>query len=144
MIDFNLPDILTSGWSIANPTLSGVYLSEDEYDMNNPAIQILTENIDSISEFVIGTTYKVTQRVKISCSVKPIYYEPTYLESAKVTFYNTLGEVDRIVASGRVDFGNVVYSLQGWKDTEVPKGMGEQESPLTLGATQVVIMEYYE
>ena len=143
MQDFtNIPAVLTSGWTEDDPTVSGVYFAIDEYDPNNPAVQILTEVIDSEKEWLINTIYRTNQRARLTVFLNPIYYDPAYLVTAKETFYNTLNEVDRILESMRYLYVAEEYDFYGWT-VQIPKGFGGQSEPLTLRAEQIVRVKHY-
>lgn len=154
-------DMLTANWVETNPAIADVFLAMNEFNPNNPAIQILMENFNTKEDWVIDSTYKTTQTFKITVFLKPPMYDPIHLTDNRLTFMNCLSEVSRIIHATHFGLSAQYHLEAGWKSISIPQGYGDSQSriagrtvapipglskspePIVFKSSQDITFEYY-
>jgi hypothetical protein len=150
-------------WVETNPAYASLNFKFDEYDSNNPNLQILLENLPDKKSFVREDLQKVEHRCKISIFVKPVDpKDDTISSAAKTVFNNMKTQIDKIIAHNLLTNSSfttfVNTTLDGWNDgLTLQRGRGTKNFKIkddvlksdSVGATvifqsaQIVTCWYY-
>lgn len=136
-------DLLVAGWEEDNPAAADVKFGVDEFDPKSPAVQILAANTNTKKTFIADDVYRIVQTVRIMVYLQPIRYADAGLVESKLTFYNVLDEIDRIIEAARVAVAVTKFESAGWNNIIIPKGFGAQPEPLAFTAIQDITVEQY-
>jgi len=144
-----IKNFLEANWTEDTPGTIDIKWAFDEYNPNDPSLQILLENMPDKKTFITRNYYRIEHSCKISIFVRPVNYLPTTIETYKVTFNNMKTEIDRILNVNR--FGlSPIYSVtpEGWRDIDFEVGRDSKgktgKEPITFIAEQVIRTIYYE
>lgn len=140
--------LLAAQWTETDPPVANVVFSTDEFDKNNPKLQIVCENADlPKEEFLINTLFKLNQPVKISVFLKPSNFVAADIAINKVTFYKALNEVDKIIRAAHFSASVTEYNGIQWRNVQIPKGYGPmagaQSEPIIFKAEKLLTVQSY-
>ena len=148
MLDIStlLSAFITSNWTETNPTLPSI--TQDEFDPNDPKLQILCENGADKKVWITRNIYRVEHSCKITIFVRPVNYMPPTIAAFKVTFLNVKIEIDRILNLKFGITGIFDVEMAGWRDIDFEVGRDSKgktgKEPIVFVAEQVIRTIYYE
>jgi hypothetical protein len=140
--------LLVDDWTETDPAVANITFTTDEFDKNNPKLQILCENIDlPKEEYLVSTLFKLIQPVRISVYLKPTNFKSDVISANKVTFYKALNEVDKIIRASRFTATATEYNGIQWRNVIIPKGFGTmagvQPEPIVFKAEKLLTVQSY-
>lgn len=150
MIDIStiIQDYISDEWTEDDPAEASIAFKLDEYDSNDPAIQILIVNGSDKKTWLSRNIYKVEHTSKISIFVQLPHYMPSSVDTYKTTFLNMKKEIDRILNLRFGITGIISVELTGWKDIGMEVGRDATgktgKEPIVFIAEQTVKTIYYE
>jgi hypothetical protein len=148
MIDVTdkLKTAIYGGWTETDPALASVAFMFDEYNPNDPKLQILFENEPAKPVWITRNIYRIEHNCKISIFVRPANYMPDTITTFKTTFQNIKTQIDALLTK----FGVTnIYSvgLGGWRDVDFEVGRDSKgktgKEPIVFVAEQIVVCTYY-
>lgn len=134
-------------WTETDPVKTSITFKFDEFDPNDPKLQMLFENGADKKTWLVKDVYRIEHSCKISIFVRPPQYLSATITAFKTTFLKMKIEIDRILNLKWGISGITNVELTGWKDIgfEVGKnGKGKTgKEPITFVAEQVISTVYY-
>jgi hypothetical protein len=150
MLDISklISDFIVAQWLEDDPDDDDIAFTFDEFNPNNPKIQMLFENGTDKKVWITRNIYRVEHSCKLSIFVRPVNYMPLTIDAAKATFLAIKIEVDRILNLKFGITGIQATELGGWKDIDFEVGRDAKgktgKEPITFVAEQVIRTIYYE
>lgn len=143
-----LSTLLSTEWTETDPAVADIVFNTDEFDKNNPKLQIVCENADlPKEEFIVSTLFKLIQPVKISVFLKPTDFKADVIAANKVTFYKALNEVDKIIRAAHFTATAIEYNGIQWRNVQIVKGQGPmagvQTEPIIFRAEKLLTVQSY-
>ena len=140
--------LLTTDWAETDPAAASVKFTVDEFDPNNPSIQVRVDDGKSTESLVIAAVFKTVQDYKISVFLKPTHFEATTIAASKITFYKVLEEITRIIKLEHYGFTVSKVMPLNWANVNLPKGFSTKaqtktDAPIAFTAELNVSLEYY-
>lgn len=149
MLDISnlLEAYIYANWTETNPALANIAFTFDEFNPNDPKLQILFENGADKKTWLTKDVYRIEHSCKISIFVRPVNYMPTTIATFKTTFLKMKIEIDRILNLKFGVTGITDVELAGWRDIDFEVGRDSKgktgKEPIVFVAEQIIRTIYY-
>lgn len=137
---------LETDWTEDDPAFADIAWVYDEFNPNDPKLQVLLEISPAKSNFITRDIYRIEHLCKITIYVRPTNYMPDTIATFKTTFLNVKTEIDRILSPRFGVTGIYSVEKQGWRDIEMAVGrdIKSTKEPIVFTAQQEIKTIYYE
>lgn len=144
-----IKNFLEANWTEDTPGTISIKWAFDEYNQNDPSLQILLENMTDKKTFITRNYLRVEHPIKISIFVRPVNYLPATIATYKTTFNNMKTEIDRILNGNRFLVSGLYSVAPGsWKDIDFQVGRDATgktgREPIVFQSETIITAVYYE
>ena len=133
-----LKDMIADDWGGGDIIgLPDTVFTLDEFDPNNPAMQVCFSEAGETKTYKMGKIHKAVQDVLITVYNKLTQYNTI----DKDNYFKVRNEIDRTLTLRHNDFDYIQeVRMNGWKDIQSARGFGTKNrlEPIILTSSQVV------
>lgn len=137
---------INSGWIETDPAKANLKYSYDEYDPNNPKLQINLTHGTSKSIWLMKNVYRIEHECKVTIFLGPDSKDTAIIAALRVTFNKMKTQIDTILGTKFGITGITDVELTGWRDEDIEIGFDtvpKPKEPIIWKSTQIVKCVYY-